>query len=310
MNFESDLKFSDLTTLKIGGPIKFFVAVESIDELKIAINFAKTKKIPYLVIGGGSNLLVSDQGYDGLVIKMQLTGIKKGPHLLKVGAGTLLQDLVDYTIDNNLDGMSTMTGIPGTVGGAVYGSAGAYGDNIRDYLDGVSYLNGIGQIVRLDRQSYTTGYRDSIFKRHRDWVILEIDFANLPTAQTDLKKEAAEILQKRAQKYPAQTLCPGSFFKNCLADKLSPETLAQIPADKIIYGKIPAGFLLEAVGAKGDQLGQIKIAQNHANTFVNLGEGTASDFYSLAKKYYNLVKEKFGIELEVEVQMINLPPFQ
>ena len=206
--------------------------------------------------------------------------------------------------------MSTMNGIPGTVAGAIYGSAGAYGDNIRDHLEEVKCFDGQNSIT-LTKDQYDTGYRDSIFKHNKNLIILEGTFSGFPTSsKEDLQKEADHILEIRAQKYPPNTKCPGSFFKNVITSEAPPEALSKIPPDKIKFGKIPAGFLLESVGAKGDQLGQIKVADNHGNTFINLGDGTAQDFYNLAKKYYLKVKDQFGISLQPEVQLLNLPPFE
>jgi len=329
---QENIPLSSLTTLKIGGPARWFIEVTTQEDLTGAIKYAKQKNIPYLLIGGGSNLLVSDQGFPGLVIKNQVTGIravipakagiqeKTGSRInsqregvlpgmtIVVQAGTDLNDLVDYTITHGLDGISTMKGIPGTVGGAVYGSAGAYGDNIRDYLVNIRCFDG-ERIVEIGKDDYQTGYRDSIFKTQLNLIILEVWFSGFPKADPQkLLDESIHILSIRSEKYPPDTLCPGSFFKNVPIDNLSQEVLNKIPQEKIRFNKIPAGFLLEAVGAKGDQIGQIKVAQNHANTFINLGHGSASDFYNLALKHQQAVKDKFGITLEPEVQLINLPP--
>ena len=119
-----------------------------------------------------------------------------------------------------------------------------------------------------------------------------------------MKKQVTEILKTRLLKYPQNMKCPGSFFKNVLVKDLSPQVLAKIPNENIVYGKISAGYLLEAVGVKGKRKGDIQIADYHANLFFNLGKGRATDFYSLVKDCQNRVKKKFGINLEPEVQLI------
>lgn len=294
------------TTLGIGGPAREFIIIKTGEELVEAIKRARKMELPYIVIGSGSNLLVSDDGFDGVIINNNISGISSEDNQIKVAAGTTLQSFVDYTIVNGLDGMSTMTGIPGTVGGAIYGNAAAYGQAVSDYLEKVYVFDGKNELW-LTKEECLFDYRDSGFKKTIN-IIIEAVF-NFPKGDPEkLKLESEETLKKRLVKYPPGIKTPGSFFKNVLASNLSKETLAKIPVDKIIFGKIPAGYLLEAVGAKGDQLGQIKIADNHGNTFMNLGGGNASDFYALAKKYYQKVKERFGIELEPEVQFINLPP--
>lgn len=298
LKFQDNYPLKNVTTLSIGGPAKKFITVKTKKELTEAVRYAKTQQISYLLIGEGSNLLVSDEGFDGLVIKNEITGIS---HLrcviLKVKSGTSLQELVDYAIKHGLSGLQKLTGIPGTVGGAVYGNAGAYGQSISDHIVSVDQLN---------KSECAFGYRSSIFKQSRQ-PILEVTFKFDPGDPDLLKKEAEEISSKRKVKYPAGIKCPGSFFKNLVAKDLPDEILKKIPPEQIVYGKIPAAALLEAVGAKGQTSNGIKIADYHANLFINQGNGTARALYTLAKTYALKVKEKFGIVLEPEVQLINLP---
>lgn len=306
MQFEENFSLKNITTLQIGGPARLFAVVTTQEELVETIQYVIQNDIPYLVIGGGSNLLVADEGVNKLIIKNEIEGITKLVRFLKVKSGTPLQHLVDYSIAQGLSGLQKLTGIPGSVGGAVFGNAGAYGQIISDYLREVICWNG-NQIISLQEDECEFEYRDSVFKKN-NYTILEIVFKLDVGKSKDLRKEADEILEKRLVKYPKGIKCPGSFFKNLVAEKLPKEILKNIPKEKIVYGKLPAGSLLEEVGAKGDSLGNIEIADYHANLFVNKGGGKALDFYTLAKKYHKLVKEKFNISLEPEVQLINLPP--
>lgn len=331
-----NMNLSDLTTLKIGGPAKDVITVKTEDALISQLQTTNHELPAVLVIGSGSNLLVSDDGFDGTIIKNEIKGIEieettrgdreegsrrtpasnedvrretelAGPRVkLIVKSGTILQDLVDFANSKGLAGLEKLAGIPGTVGGAIYGNAGAYGQTISDHLTSISVYNGQG-IIKLPKNNYQFSYRESIFKRTRD-IILELEFELIPGNSRELKKESSQTLKKRLLKYPKGIKCPGSFFKNIVADTLPKEILKKIPSKKIVFGKIPAGSLLEDVGAKGDQLGKIKIAPYHANLFINLGGGTAKDFYDLAKKYAEKVKKRFNITLQPEVQFINLPP--
>ena len=331
MNILDNFPLSKVTTLSIGGPAKKFVSISSEEQLKEAIKYAQENNLEYLVIGGGSNLLVSDQGVDKLIIKNEIKGIQQNGNTLIVKSGTILQDLVNYSIAQGLSGLQKLTGIPGSVGGAIYGNAGAYGQTISDHIILVTILDPSSVIPASEPESVQIhgsrleshsdflqhgmtkdecqfNYRDSIFKKNH-LPILEITFT-LETGDTmTMQKQADETLEKRLIKYPVGIKCPGSFFKNIVADTLSQDLLDKV-ADKIVYGKLPAGALLEEVGAKGDSLGDIEIASYHANLFINKGGGTAEDFYNLAKKYVHLVKEKFGITLEPEVQLINLNPMK
>jgi UDP-N-acetylmuramoylalanine--D-glutamate ligase len=249
------------TTLKIGGPARLYLEAESEEVLKKGVSLARAYNIPFFIIGEGSNLLIHEKGFRGLVIRNKIIGIKVKDKKVWVKTGTKLQDLVDFLIEKGLVGMQKMAGIPGTVGGAIYG-------------------------------------------KRSDLMLLEAEFDFEKDSKTKLRKEADKILEIRLKKYRPEILCPGSFFKNILASDLSPQQIKKIPKEKIVYGKIPAGYLLEEVGAKGAQKGKIKIADYHANFFMNLGKGKATDFYKLAEKYKKKVKEKFGIELEPEVQLV------
>lgn len=336
MQFQNNYPLKKVTTLQIGGPAKQFVEVVTQEELIKAIKLAKNQNQPYLVIGGGSNLLISDEGIDCLVIRNKISNIatwKVGSDSFQVCAksGTALQTLVDYSIENGLAGLEKLAGIPGTVGGAIYGNAGAYGQTISDHLIKVEVLhysvtpaktgiytnkNGFqiplkarlafGGKSGMTKEECCFNYRDSIFKKTKD-TILEVTFLLEKGDPETLQQEAQDTISKRLVKYPPGIKCPGSFFKNIIASTLPKEILEKIPQEKIVFGKLPAGSLLEEVGAKGQEMDGIKIAPYHANLFVNEKNGTAKDFYNLAKTYALKVKEKFGISLEPEVQLINLP---
>jgi UDP-N-acetylmuramate dehydrogenase len=311
MNKQKDFLLSNITTLKIGGPAKEFIVAKTQEEL---IDTLK-KNQDFLIIGGGSNLLISDKGVDKLVIKQEVTGIETSQPdgLITVQAGTPLQDLVDYTIKNGFSGAQKLTGIPGTVGGAVYGNAAAYGQTISDYITKVRCFN--PDLIGVNGQDFKTltksecrfDYRESGFKTN-GLIILEIIFKFPKGSSKDLENESKDILEKRLAKYKPGILCPGSFFKNVIIEKLTPKQKAMIPKERDYYGKAPAWYFLDEVGARGDKMGDIEIADFHGNLFMNVGSGKASDFYKLAKKYFVKVKERFGIELEPEVQLINLPP--
>lgn len=308
IQFEENFPLKKIATLQIGGPARLFTAVNNTSDLIDAVLYAEKQNISYLVIGGGSNLLISDERIDKLIIKNEAEGIDKYRNFLTVKSGSPLQNAVDFSIAQDLAGLQKLNGIPGTVGGAIYGNAGAYGQTISDFIREVTCLNpSTGEIVVLQKDECEFEYRDSIFKRNH-YIILEAIFKLDNGNAKSLRKEADEILEKRLVKYPKGIKCPGSFFKNLIAEKLPKEILQRIPKEKIVYGKIPAGSLLEEVGAKGDKLGDIEIASYHANLFINKGSGNAKDFYQLAQKYAQKVKEKFGISLEPEVQLINLPP--
>ena len=250
LKFKDNYPLKNVTTLSIGGPAKKFVKVSTQAELIKAIEYAINLQIPYLVIGGGSNLLVSDEGVDCLVIKNETSGIKtsevnKETSEVKVKSGTSLQTLVDFAINNGLSGLQKLTGIPGTVGGAVYGNAGAYGQTISDHIKEVVILSEAKNLI-LCKNECSFNYRDSIFKKNHN-IILEVTFQLNKADPAVVKQVAKEVLEKRLIKYPPGIKCPGSFFKNLVVSEIPQEILKSIPPEKIIYGKLPAGALLEEV---------------------------------------------------------------
>ncbi len=306
----------ELTTLHIGGPVKKVISVSSAQQLIETVTSEIAEKNLIVMIGSGSNLLCSDEGSDSVIIKNDIKGIEQSGNTLKIKSGTLLQEAVDYANQHGLAGLEKLAGIPGTIGGAIYGNAGAYGQSISDHLTKVLWYNRIKkETITSSKDECLFGYRDSYFKKAKsnayyfsDEYILEIEIVLTPGNTDQLTQESAETIKKREAKYPPGIMCPGSFFKNIVASELSPEAKSKIPEEKIVYGKVPAGTLLEMVGAKGAQLGNIQIAPYHANLFINLGDGTAKDFWNLARDYSEKVFEKFGVRLDVEVQFINLQP--
>lgn len=316
-----DHNLSNFTTLQIGGPAKDIITIKSEDELLQHLKSSIINPKSSLIIGSGSNLLVSDDGFDGTIIKNEIIGIEQQGNKLIVKSGTFLQALVDYANQKGLAGLESLAGIPGTVGGAIYGNAGAYGQTISDHListvilgrsktttpESYKLLDSGQARMTLSKPDCHFAYRDSIFKTTKDFI-LEIEFSLTPGNPETLKQTSLETIKKRELKYPPGIKCPGSFFKNIVASTLPKEILEKIPENFVLYGKVSSGALLESVGAKGAKLGDIEIAPYHANLFINTSNGTALDFYNLAKEYSQKVYQKYGIKLEPEVQLINLPP--
>lgn len=293
---------AEYTTLKIGGPAKFLIEVDHEEELINSVRSAEKHRLSWFILGGGSNLLVSDEGFNGLAIVNKTGGIKVKKDRIVVKSGEILGKMIKTAINHGLAGLEKMSGIPGTVGGAVFGNAGAYGQTISDHIEKVKIFDG-KRIRWLDKKCCFFDYRQSIFSRKK-WIILECQF-RLPHGSTEeLEKTAGEIMAVRSKRYPQSLFCPGSFFKNVPAEDLPRDVLNKIPPEMIIFGKVPAGYLLEQVGAKGKQKGKIRVADYHGNLICNLGGGKATDFFLLASSLSKLVKEKYGVSLRPEVRLI------
>jgi UDP-N-acetylmuramate dehydrogenase len=215
----------------------------------------------------------------------------------------VLQDLVDFSIERGLAGLETLSGIPGSVGAAVYGNAGAYGHAISERVLKVRFYD--GRTVRVcDNRECQFQYRESIFKRRKDWIIFSTEL-RLDAADARVLRETADgILKVRNEKFPVTMKCAGSIFKNLLFRELPADAAAQVPAPAVREGKVPAAWFLEQVGAKGMVRGDIHVAAYHANLIYNAGAGTAADLCALIRELKGRVAERFGIELEEEVQYV------
>jgi UDP-N-acetylmuramate dehydrogenase len=222
------------------------------------------------------------------------------------GAGAVLQDLVDFAIGRGLAGLESLAGIPGSVGAAVYGNAGAYGHSLSERVVGVRFYD--GRTVRVfDNRECRFHYRESIFKRHKDWIIFSTELQLDAADAHALRETAGSILKIRNEKFPVTMKCAGSIFKNLLLADLPTDAAAQVPARAVREGKVPAAWFLEQVGAKGMARGDIHVAAYHANLIYNGGTGTAADLCALIRELKTRVAERFGIELEEEVQYVGWP---
>lgn len=294
--------------MKIGGRAEYFFVAKNENDLIAKINWAKKNKIKWYVIGDGSNLIPSDKGFNGLIIKNRIENFKRNENKIYVGAGNNLLKFIEKINRHGLCGIEKMAGIPGSVGGAIYGCAGAYGQEIKDCLVKINIFDG-KQVRYLSKNQVHFGYRQSIFKENKKWVILGAEFKFKKASSKKLTKISQEIIKLRQEKYWSDLLCPGSFFKNILIKNIKPEFLrkkflSKIPKDKITHGKVSSGYLLESVEAKGIKFGNIRVADHHANLIYNHGGGKSSEVIKLSKVLKEKVKKKFGISLEEEVQFI------
>jgi UDP-N-acetylmuramate dehydrogenase len=298
----------NLTTLKVGGPAKWFSTIQNEKDLIEIINFTKKNKIKWRIIGDGTNLVPNDNGFNGLIIKNEIKGFNKVKNKIIVGAGQNLTKFIFKIEQLGLAGMEKMAGIPGTIGGAIYGCAGAYGQEIKNCLTRVKIFNG-NKTLWLSKKQCQFGYRESIFKKKNNWIILEAEFKFKKSNPRKLQKISKDIIKIREKKYWPGLLCPGSFFKNVIIKEIKPislrkKFLVKIPKDKIMFGKVPAGYLLETVDAKGMKIGKIMVANHHGNLIYNKGGGTTRDIKKLSKTLKTKVLKKFGIKLQEEVQYL------
>jgi UDP-N-acetylmuramate dehydrogenase len=282
------------TAWKIGGPADALLEPTDAEELIEAVEMARGHGVPVTVLGGGTNVLVRDGGIRGLTIRLakSLTGVQIKGRSVTAEAGVLYPVLANTTAGSGLKGLEFATGIPGTVGGAVYMNAGAYGGETKDVLDWADVFQE-GKVVRmhndvetLQATSLRLAYRRSVLQDHPDWVVLRAGYTLEPGNPSELKASIKEFRAQRMNGSPNRPSC-GSTFK-------------RPPGD------FP-GRVIEAAGLKGTRVGQIEVSPVHANYLVNLGGGTAREALELIELVKKKVRERMGIDLEEEVRVMGEP---
>jgi len=302
-----NVPLSRLTRLAIGGPAAVFAETASEAAFLSALERVRDARVPFLVIGDGTNLVASDNGFDGVVLRYTASAIRATGDRVVADAGALLQDIVDFTVAGGRRGIETLSGIPGSLGGAVYGNAGAYGHTISESVHGIRYWDG-GRVRALDNSGCGFEYRESVFKSRKEWVILQVELTLSAGEAGELRRTADEILDVRNRKFPSSMKCAGSVFKNLRLDDLPAPVAGSIPEEAIREGKVAAAYFLAQVGAKGMSQGGIRVADYHANLIYNDGAGTAREFRNLIRELKSRVRRRFGFELEEEVQYVGFPP--
>ena len=292
-------------TFRIGGPAKYFFVAKSGEEIKRAVEVAKELDLPFFIFSGGSNILFADQGFNGLVIKIQNANYEIQDTKIITEAGVALGRLVEAVADRGLTGLEWAAGIPGTIGGAVRGNAGAYGHDIGESVETARIMNHELRIMNIGKNECKFRYRDSIFKQSKD-IILEVVLILEEGDKEKIKDEMKKILKARNEKLPLDFPSAGSVFKNV---KVTDEILeklknCEIPSKFIELGKIPVAWLVEQCNLKGKQTGGAKISEKHANFIVNIGKATAKEVAELIELVKAEISQKFGVKLEEEIELV------
>lgn len=297
---------SRYTRFAIGGPADLYAETSSAEAFIAALHVARESGEPYVVIGGGTNLIVADEGFRGTVLRFTARRILAANERVTADSGAVLQDLVDFTVERGLRGLETLAGIPGSVGAAIYGNAGAYGHSISELVRTVRFYDG-HEVRVFDNAACEFHYRESVFKRHKDWIIFSTELVMDRADAAELRRISNDIVQLRNEKFPVTMKCAGSIFKNLLVADLPDGLAERVPARVIREGKVPAAYFLEEVGAKGMTRGDIHVASYHANLIYNGGAGTAADLRAVIAELKARVQQKFELTLEEEVQYVGFP---
>lgn len=301
-----DVLLAPFSTFKIGGPADFFAGVTTASELIEALEYAEKNDLKTFVFSGGSNLLIADRGFRGLVIRIASQSMRVADLDLYADAGANLLDVVQLANSRGLAGMERLAGIPGSLGGAIRGNAGAFGAEMKDIVQSVKvYDRKSGKPREFANRDCAFSYRSSFFKSHPELVILSAVLRFTEGAVAELVRVADATMAAREAKHPQSALCAGSFFMN---PAVSDETLrsefakdtGKVPKDD----KLPAGWLIDHAGLRGKKIGGAQVSPMHPNYLVNTGTATADEVVILASVVKQRVRTALDVELREEVQLV------
>ena len=280
-----NVDMSKFTSYKTGGIAKYFVYPKTIQSLIELMDYIKKNNVKYFLLGNGTNIIFTDNFYDGIIINLKkIKCLKIDKNLINVSSGYSLQKLVNEVSKNSLGGLEFASGIPGTIGGAIYMNAGAYGSSISDYLLDVTYLeDGIIKTVSKDKLKF--GYRTSYFKKHKNIIILSATFKLYSSDKNKIVNKIKEYTEKRIKSQPLEYPNAGSVFRN-------PENIS-------------AGALIEHnLNLKGYNVGDAYVSTKHANFIVNIGKAKSVDIIKLIKVIQKDARDKENIKLKLEQEII------
>ena len=287
-NIFKDEPMKKHTSLKVGGVADYFVKIESIEELKFLIKFTDKKKIPLTIVGNGTNLLVTDKGIRGIVARIEMSAFRFEKNadciIFTAESGLMLPKLAAIALKEEFSGLEFLSGIPGTIGGAIRMNAGAYGFEMKDVVVKTRYLDRKTlKIKTLDLEEHEFEYRNSVFSKN-DYIILETTLKLSKGNKDEIKAKMDEYMASRKEKQPLEYPNAGSTFKR--------------------KGDIITAKLIDECGLKGASVGDAYVSEKHAGFIINKGKATASDILELIEIIKTKVKEMKGIDIELEVLVL------
>lgn len=288
------------TTYRIGGPAAWFLEVTSVDEVPRLCALLDAEGVPYKCIGGGSNMLAPDEGFDGVVFCIVDQTIEIDGTAVVMSAGAPTVTVARKTIAAGLTGFEWGVGVPGTIGGAIRGNAGATGGEMKDHLDWIEVYRD-GEVIRIDAADAAFGYRTSLFKSTTD-IILRGGMTLAQGADQEGLARALEYIQYRNATQPQGKPSSGCTFKNV---EITPDTQIkrreEIPQAFLDQCRIPAGWLVQSCDLKGLVVGNAEVSERHGNFILNHGDASSKDIVSLIEQIKTAVYDTYGLELEEEI---------
>lgn len=295
------------TSFKIGGQARIFLECKSQQEFKDAVTLCMREDIPFFILGGGSNVLVSDKGFDGVVLRMTMNQINWYDEIAEAESGVVLAAFSMLAISRGLGGLEAASTIPGTVGGAVRGNAGAFGWETKDSLLSVRVCDPVsGEIKDFSRDECAFGYRDSMFK-HGPLIVLSATYKFVPGDKDELFRRAKFYQDKKGSSQPMEYPNSGCVFKNTPLEHVDRSLLACNDFDISRFAQgpvIPSAWVIDTLGLKGKTIGKAQISEKHGNFIINKGGATADEVIQLISFIKQQVRDRTGIELHEEIQLV------
>lgn len=305
ITIKEQVPLAPLTTFQIGGSAQYFVEVYDEHTIREAIAWAQKQYVRFILLAGGSNVLVPDDGVDGLVIRLVGDVVSQSGASLICDAGCNLLDVITGAAAKRFGGWERLAGIPGTIGGAVRGNAGAFGTEIKDVTVSVQAFNiYTDSVQKFANDDCKFSYRSSFFKTHPEWIITKAFFMLEDVDPKESGDLIADTIAERERRHLQNVRAAGSFFMNPSAPEDIQRLFEKERGVSSREGRVPAGWLIEKAGMKGVCVGDAQTSTQHANYIINTGNATARDVLLLAKSVKKAVKEMFSITLEEEVYVI------
>lgn len=286
LKVEKNIKLANYSSFKVGGPADLFLTPQNAESLKEIMPYLYQAQLPYFILGKGSNLIISDKGYRGIIVYTgELNNYQLKGKLITAETGIELAELAEIALENSLSGFEFAAGIPGSLGGALYMNAGAYGGEIKDVIKKARLVNKKGELKVLNKKDLKLSYRSSLLQQKEEKLIALDLTIELKTAKKEMIKEKMEDLhQKRWSKQPMDLPSAGSIFKRPPGHYTGP--------------------LIEKAGLKGYQIGGAQVSEKHAGFIVNKGGATAEDIVNLINKIKKEVYKISGVQLKVEPRFL------
>lgn len=285
LEVSEQVALAPFTTFKIGGPAKYFLRVKTVADLTSALQQAKAQSIPVHILGGGSNVLVHDHGFAGLVIKMEIGGVEVTSNTVKAGAGLPLSAVIRAAVGQGLAGLEFATGVPASVGGAVWANLGCRGSEIAQVLAECTVTDHLGNMKTYSKEQCQFGYRDSVFK-HQPLVVVDATFKLLSGDAAMLRRLMVELSNLKKQEQNVGEDTAGCTFRNPAGAEHS------------------AAYYIDQLGLKGYRIGDAMVSTTHANFILNVGHATADQVVQLVSYIKQQVRDKSGIQLMEEIEYV------